>query len=111
MGIAATVLGLGALGAGIGLNVWSNTVYEEIWDDYPNRQVPEGSGAHDRIQRAESGQDASLGLYIAGAILTTAGVAAIVADLVLEYQEGRRRARVALFPSRDGVSLALTFSF
>lgn len=111
LGIAATVLGVGALGAGIWLNVWSNSVYEDVQDDYPSMQVPEGSSAHDRLQRGESGGSAALGLYIAGGILTAAGVAAIVVDLVLAYQESRRPARVALMPSRQGVSFSLSFSF
>ncbi len=115
LGIAASVLGLGALGAAIGLDVWSAGVYDDLHAEYQSTdlQIPEGSSDADRLERGRAGVQAALGLYISGAVLTAAGVALIVADLILDYQHSRnaQRTRVALMPSRDGLSLALSFDF
>jgi hypothetical protein len=114
LGVGTTVLGLGALGAGVGLNVWVNGIYDDLAAEYGNDehgwQVPAGSSDADLVEQGRTGTNASIGLYVAGGVLTAAGVALIIVDLALEYQSSRTP-RVAVVPSRDGVTLALSLSF
>ncbi len=108
IGLGVGVLALGGLGAGIGLNVWTNGIYDELEASYAN-EIPEGSSGHDRLLQGESGVNAAIALYVVGGIL--GGVSALL--LVLEAAGvGRQRIQyypvAAIAPTEGGVSFAVS---
>ena len=106
IGLSGIVLSVGALGTAIGLNVWSNNVYDEVWDRWES-QVPAGSSDADRIERGRSGAYAALGLYIGGSLLGIASIVLVIVDAVRANRHVRgQQLRVGASITGEGFSLA-----
>lgn len=107
VGIGVGVLSLGCLGTAIGLNVWSNNVYDEVYDQY-GFNVPAGSSTEDRVERGRSGRNAALGLYIGGGISGALAIVFLILDAA-RVDPSRRVVRVAAAPTDGGFAVSASF--
>ncbi len=96
LGIAAVVVGAGALTAGVVLHLGVNRDDEYLQMTYPDMRIPPGPDA-DLLEDAETRRTFSIVAYAAGGLLMAAGAIFIGLDLA------GSKAQLTLSPTRGGV--------
>ena len=112
-GIAGLVIGLGALGGGIGSALEAQAAAAQLPAPGP---VVVGTPEGDALERAMLFSDLALGLYIGGAVVGALGLIALIVDLAQPGVFGGRAARgggprLTLAPTTGGAFAVLDLRF